>query len=120
MGEGAEHDSTGLDRPDFVEVADRRAKLQLHAFAVGIRWIHDVRPVEAARPETSVTCRSIWNGVWLRYREFPLALMRCGGATPTPPICRQLFRDALRPRHGFCSSAQGRAVLGILPTLRRL
>ena len=63
VGESAQHHAAIFDGPDFVDVTDGRAQLQLHSFAVGISGIDHVRPVEAAGPEARVARGPVGDGI---------------------------------------------------------
>src|SRR6185369_1804841 len=71
VSEHAQHHAAVFYCPDFVQVTDGRAKLQLHAFAIGISWIDDIRPVKAARPEAQVARRLAGNDVGLSAWQRP-------------------------------------------------
>src|SRR5579862_4242567 len=71
VSERAQHHATVFYGPDFVQVTDRRSKLQLHAFAVGTSGVDYVRPVKAARPEAQVPRGFVGNEVGLSAWQWP-------------------------------------------------
>src|SRR5581483_7583115 len=64
VSEGAQHDCSRLDRPDFIQVTDRRTNLQPEPVTVGIVRINYVGPIEPAEPETRISRGACWSGVW--------------------------------------------------------
>ena len=85
---GTQHHAARFNSPDFVQVADRRAQLQLQPFAIGIAGINHVWPIEPARPEAWIASRTLRDRVRLGPRQSSRRSVAEGeGPTPTPPTC---------------------------------
>ena len=107
VGEGAQNNATSFDRPDFIQVTDGRAQLQLHPFAVWVSGIHYVRPVEATGPKPRIPSGTAGNGVSLRAQQRAGGgYRRCRPNTDATNV-NKASRDGLRP------GMRGFAQLGI-------
>ena len=60
--ECAQNYAPRFDRPNLIQMTDRRAELQLHSFTIGISRINYVGPVKTARPEARVARRALGTG----------------------------------------------------------
>src|SRR5260370_41735567 len=66
VGKCTQHQAASFDRPNFIQVADRGAELQLHTLAVRKGGIDYVRPIKAEGPEAGVPSGPVGSGIFLR------------------------------------------------------
>src|SRR5215831_4540740 len=100
VGEGTQHDTACLNRPNFVDVADGRAQLELQSLTIGEVWIDDVGPIKTTWPETRVASWTLRNRVSLRSDGDQRCVEGRCGANAHAPKLRQ--RALQRFSKGIC------------------
>src|ERR1700675_3890179 len=89
VGKRSQHQAASFNCPNFIQVTDRGAQLQLHPLSVGKVGIDHVRPIEAAWPEARITSGPVGNGICLRAGQRPGWASAGDEPTPTPPTCER-------------------------------